>query len=64
MTAVGSLLVSELRHREALSIVGVDIAHESAFVDVLWWNTENDSACTLAIEVLLVDELGFAFCIE
>ena len=50
-------LVSQLGQRDCLSVVGVKISHEGAFIDILLRNTEDETTCALAIEVHVVDEL-------
>ena len=64
VTVISSWFVSQFRHRELLPVVSVKGTHESAREDILPGNTENKIACSLAIEILMVNQLGNAICIE
>ena len=64
VTFICSRLVCKFWQIERLSIVCMKMTHECVFWNILQWNTENEIVRTLTIEVLMVNELWFAFRIK
>ena len=60
MAFIGCRFVSELGHGKLKPVVGEHLSGESTVQDVLPGDADDDGARTLAVEILLVEEVGYS----